>query len=41
MSGYTIMVKEILDQIDNDDITHVFLQAGVGGLAAAMIAGFC
>tara|TARA_B100001093_G_scaffold515931_1_gene593490 strand:+ start:1462 stop:2607 length:1146 start_codon:yes stop_codon:yes gene_type:complete len=40
MSGYTIMVKEILDQVNNDEITHVFLQAGVGGLAAAMIAGF-
>ncbi len=40
MAGYTIMIKEILDQINNDKITHVFLQAGVGGMAAAMIAGF-
>ena len=40
MAGYTIMIKEIFDQIENDSITHVFLQAGVGGMAAAMIAGF-
>ena len=40
MAGYTIMIKEIVDQIDANSITHVFLQAGVGGLAAAMIAGF-
>ena len=40
MAGYTIMVKEIIDEIDNNSITHVFLQAGVGGMAAAMIAGF-
>ena len=40
MAGYTIMIKEIIDQINNDKITHVFLQAGVGGMAAAMIAGF-
>ena len=40
MAGYTIMIKEIFDQIENDSITHVFLQAGVGGMAASMIAGF-
>jgi len=40
MAGYTIMVKEILEQIKSNSITHVFLQAGVGGMAAAMIAGF-
>ncbi|MDB9957309.1 diaminopropionate ammonia-lyase [Candidatus Pelagibacter sp.] len=40
MAGYTIMVKEILDEINSNLITHVFLQAGVGGMAAAMIAGF-
>ena len=40
MAGYTIMVKEILDEINSNSITHVFLQAGVGGMAAAMIAGF-
>jgi len=40
MAGYTIMIKEIADQVDVNSITHVFLQAGVGGMAAAMIAGF-
>ena len=40
MAGYTIMVKEIIDEINKNSITHVFLQAGVGGMAAAMIAGF-
>ena len=40
MAGYAIMIKEIVDEIDNNSITHVFLQAGVGGMAAAMIAGF-
>tara|TARA_B100000945_G_scaffold299259_1_gene279758 strand:- start:486 stop:1628 length:1143 start_codon:yes stop_codon:yes gene_type:complete len=40
MAGYTVMVKEIIDQIKNEKITHVFLQAGVGGMAAAIIAGF-
>ena len=40
MAGYTIMIKEIMDQNKEDPFTHVFLQAGVGGMAAAMIAGF-
>ena len=40
MAGYTIMIKEIMDQYKKDPFTHVFLQAGVGGMAAAMIAGF-
>jgi diaminopropionate ammonia-lyase len=40
MAGYTIMVKEIIDEIEKNSVTHVFLQAGVGGMAAAMIAGF-
>ena len=39
MAGYTIMMKEIADQIQNDKITHIILQAGVGGMAGAMIAG--
>ena len=39
MAGYSVMMKEISDQIDKNKITHVFLQAGVGGMAAAMIAG--
>ena len=39
MAGYTVMMKEIVDQIKNDQITHIILQAGVGGMAAAMVAG--
>ena len=32
-------MKEILHQLNNEKITHIFLQAGVGGLAGAMVAG--
>jgi diaminopropionate ammonia-lyase len=39
MAGYSVMMKEIVDQINNEEITHIFLQAGVGGLAGAMVAG--
>ena len=38
-SGYTVMMKEIVDQIDQNKISHIILQAGVGGMAGAMIAG--
>ena len=39
MAGYSVMMKEISDQINNQKISHIILQAGVGGMAAAMIAG--
>jgi diaminopropionate ammonia-lyase len=39
MAGYTVMMKEIVDQINQNRISHIILQAGVGGMAAAMIAG--
>ena len=39
MAGYTVMMKEIVDQIKNNQITHIILQAGVGGMAGAMVAG--
>jgi len=39
MAGYTVMMKEIADQIQEEKITHIILQAGVGGMAAAMVAG--
>ncbi len=39
MAGYSVMMKEISDQIKNEKISHVILQAGVGGMAAAMVAG--
>ena len=39
MAGYTVMVDEILNQTDELP-THVFIQAGVGGLAASIAAAF-
>ena len=39
MAGYTVMMKEIVDQINQNRVSHIILQAGVGGMAAAMIAG--
>ena len=38
MAGYSILIKEISKQT-NKYITHIFLQAGVGGLAAGLVAG--
>ena len=38
MAGYSVMIKEIRSQT-NEYITHVFLQAGVGGMAAGVISG--
>lgn len=37
MAGYTVMATEILSQLSRPP-THVFIQAGVGGLAAAVCA---
>ena len=39
MAGYTVMMKEVADYIDRTKISHIILQAGVGGMAGAMIAG--
>ena len=39
MAGYTVMMKEIIDQVNQNEISHMVLQAGVGGMAGAMIAG--
>ncbi len=39
MAGYSVMMKEIVDKIENEKISHIFLQAGVGGMAGAMVAG--
>jgi diaminopropionate ammonia-lyase len=38
--GYTVMIKEIIEQLGDEIPTHVFLQGGVGGLAAAVCAYF-
>lgn len=37
MSGYSLIAKEVFDQVDPAP-THVFVQAGVGGIAAALMA---
>ncbi|MDA9880461.1 diaminopropionate ammonia-lyase [Candidatus Pelagibacter sp.] len=39
MAGYSVMMREIINQINNEKITHIILQAGVGGMAGAMVAG--
>lgn len=36
MHGYTVMVSEAVEQWEERAPTHVFVQAGVGGLAAAV-----
>ncbi len=38
MAGYSVMIEEISKQTDHY-ITHIFLQAGVGGMASGVIAG--
>jgi len=39
MQGYAVMAEEIIREI-RDPPTHVFLQGGVGGLAAAVVSRF-
>lgn len=39
MAGYTLIVREVLDALDEPP-SHVFVQSGVGGLAAALAARF-
>ncbi len=38
MQGYAVMADEALQQLNGKLPTHVFLQGGVGGLAAAVVA---
>jgi len=38
--GYTVMLREIIQQLNGDVPTHVFIQGGVGGLASAVCAYF-
>jgi diaminopropionate ammonia-lyase len=38
--GYTVMLAEIVEQLEGVIPTHVFIQAGVGGLAAAVCGYF-
>ena len=39
MAGYSVMMKEVADQLSSQNISHIILQVGVGGMAAAMVAG--
>jgi len=39
MAGYTVMVREMMEQIDEPP-THVIVQAGVGGLAAGVMSAW-
>lgn len=39
MQGYELMAAEVFDQLDQPP-THIFLQTGVGGMAAAVAAQF-
>jgi diaminopropionate ammonia-lyase len=42
MAGYAVLMREIREQLAHEaPPTHLFVQAGVGGLAAAVIAGAC
>ncbi|MGF1682176.1 diaminopropionate ammonia-lyase [Photobacterium minamisatsumaniensis] len=38
--GYTAMIAEIVEQLDGEIPTHVFVQGGVGGLASAVCGYF-
>ncbi|MEO8133534.1 MAG: diaminopropionate ammonia-lyase [Betaproteobacteria bacterium] len=40
MHGYGVMAREVIAQMTEGPPTHVFVQAGVGGLAAALCAAF-
>lgn len=38
--GYTVMLAEIVEQLNGETPTHVFIQGGVGGLASAVCGYF-
>jgi len=40
MQGYTVMAGEAAEQLDAERPSHIFVQGGVGGLAAAVAAHF-
>lgn len=39
MAGYSLLAQEVVQQTEEADFTHVFLQCGVGGVAAGIVAG--
>ena len=40
MQGYSLIASEIIDQMNGSIPTHVFVQGGVGGVAAAILGTF-
>lgn len=40
MAGYSVIAREVIGQVPGDRPTHVLVQAGVGGVAAAIAAEF-
>lgn len=40
MAGYTVLADEIVAQLDGEIPTHIFLQAGCGGMAGALMGYF-
>jgi len=40
MAGYTVLAAELVEQLDGVVPTHIFLQAGCGGMAGALTAYF-
>lgn len=40
MEGYTLMADEIFNQLEGEPPSHVFLQVGCGGMAAAIMSHF-
>jgi len=40
MAGYTVLADEIVEQLNGEIPTHIFLQAGCGGMAGAIMGYF-
>jgi len=40
MAGYTLIGREVIDQLGSETLTHCFLPGGVGGLASGIVAPF-
>ncbi len=40
MAGYTVLADEIVEQLNGDIPTHIFFQAGCGGMAGALMGYF-
>ena len=40
MAGYTLIGREVIDQLGSETLTHCFLPVGVGGLASGIVAPF-